>query len=95
MRSAALGKSISDIEVSNISNYGIWLYVNGREYFLSYDEFPWFKYAKVIDIYEVQLLHQSHLYWPKLDVDLEITSLDNPEKYPLIYKQREQIESPA
>ena len=86
MRSAAPGKNISEIEVSNISNHGIWLYVNGKEYFLSYDEYPWFKDAKVIEIYDVQLLHQSHLYWPKLDVDLEIISLENPEKYPLLYK---------
>jgi len=23
------------------------------------------------------------LYWPELDVDLEIDNLENPEKYPL------------
>lgn len=86
MRSATPGKNISEIEVSNISKHGIWLYINGKEYFLSYDKYPWFKYAKIIEIYDVQLLHQSHLYWPKLDVDLELTSLENPEKYPLMYK---------
>jgi len=29
------------------------------------------------------LLHGFHLYWPDLDVDLEIDNLENPEKYPL------------
>jgi len=29
------------------------------------------------------LLHGYHLYWPELDVDLEIDNLENPEKYPL------------
>jgi len=31
----------------------------------------------------VQLLHGYHLYWPELDVDLEIDNLENPEKYSL------------
>jgi len=34
-------------------------------------------------IQNVQLLHGFHLYWPELDVDLEIDNLENPEKYPL------------
>ena len=80
------GKSISEIEVSNISVHGFWLYVNGKEYFLPHDEYPWFKDAKISEIFDVQLLHQSHLYWPQLDVDLELSSLENPDQYPLIYK---------
>ena len=34
-------------------------------------------------IQNVQLLHGYHLYWPDLDVDLEIDNLENPEKHPL------------
>jgi hypothetical protein len=34
-------------------------------------------------IQNVQLLHGYHLYWPELDVDLEIDNLENPGKYPL------------
>ena len=34
----------------------------------------------------VQLLHEYHLYWPERDVDLEIDSLESPEKYSLKYK---------
>ena len=34
-------------------------------------------------IQNVQLIHGLHLYWPELDVDLEIDNLENPEKYPL------------
>jgi hypothetical protein len=34
-------------------------------------------------IQNVQLIHGHHLYWPELDVDLEIDNLENPEKYPL------------
>lgn len=42
--------------------------------------------AKLGDIYNLKLLHGSHLHWPALDVDLELASLQDPEKYPLIYK---------
>ncbi len=86
MRLATLGKSISEVEISNISDHGFWLYVKGKEYFLPYDQYPWFKNARISEIFDVQLLHQCHLYWQKLDVDLEMTCLENPEKYPLIYK---------
>lgn len=80
------GKNISKVEILNISNCGIWLYVKGCEYFLSYKEYPWFDDATVKEICHVELLHDSHLYWPELDVDLKMDSLENPEKYPLIYK---------
>ncbi|GAF68497.1 unnamed protein product, partial [marine sediment metagenome] len=56
------------------------------EYFLPYNDYPWFKEAKVKEILNVNLLHGYHLYWPELDVDLEIDSLDNPQNYPLKYK---------
>jgi len=81
------GTGTSEIEVLNISNHGIWLYLNSKEYFLSYKQFPWFKEAKVKEIYNVQLLHESHLFWPDLDIDLDVESIENPEKYPNIYKK--------
>jgi hypothetical protein len=34
--------------------------------------------AKKKEVLNVQLLHGYHLYWPELDVDLEIDSLENP-----------------
>ena len=87
MKSQRLGKNTSAIEVSNISKNGVWLLVNDREYFLSYDLHPWFLEANVSEIYNVQLLHGSHLYWADLDVDLELASLESPDSYPLIYKK--------
>ena len=86
MKLKTLGKDISEVDISNISVHGLWLFVNEKEYFLSYEQYPWFKDAKICDILDVQLLHQFHLYWPRLDVDLEITSLDNQNQYPLVYK---------
>ena len=85
MKSSAVGKSTFHVEVQDISKHGIWLYVKEREYFLPYSEYTWFKDAKVSEVYNVELLHDTHLYWPDLDVDLELEALQHPEKYPLKY----------
>ena len=79
-------QNISEVEVSHIDSHGFWLCVEDKEYFLPYDEYPWFKEAKVKEILNVKLLHRHHLYWPALDVDLEIDSLENPHSYPLKYE---------
>jgi hypothetical protein len=70
----------------NISKHGIWLYVKDKEYFLPYKAYPWFKEAKVSEIHNIELIHGFHLYWPDLDVDLELECLEHPEKYPLVYR---------
>lgn len=82
MKLSKRGKIIS-VSVENITPFGIWLYVEKREYFLNYRDYPWFKDQTLSSIQNVQLLHGFHLYWPELDVDLEIDNLENPEKYPL------------
>ena len=87
MTSKKLGTVTSKVEVTNISIHGFWIYVKGKEYFLSYEDYPWFAHAKINDIFNVELHHDSHLFWPKLDVDLELDSLENPDKYPLVYKK--------
>jgi hypothetical protein len=86
MKSLAPGKSTSQAEVQDISKFGVWLFVKGQEFLLPFSEYPWFKDAKISSIYNVQFLHQSHLYWPDLDVDLELTALQHPDQYPLTYK---------
>lgn len=80
------GTNTSEVEVLNISIHGLWLYVKGREYFLSYREYPWFKNARLSEIHNVQLFHDMHLYWPGLDVDLSVNSLEHPEQYPLTFQ---------
>ena len=85
MRSAELGTSTSKPEVLNVSSSGIWLYVKGKEYFLPYKDFPWFKNARLSEIHKVALLHHHHLRWDDLDVDLDLNSLDHLEHYPLHY----------
>jgi hypothetical protein len=85
MTSRPLGTSTSDVEVTHIDGHGLWLYVKGSEYFLPYDDYPWFKDATVRDILNVELLHEQHLHWPSLDVDLSVASLQDPAAYPLKY----------
>jgi len=82
MKSSKLGKDIL-VSVENITSFGIWLYVKEKEYFLSFKDFPFFKEKTLSSIQNVQLLHGYHLYWPELDIDLEIDNLENPQKYPL------------
>ncbi len=83
MNSEQLGKIASDVEVTNISTHGIWLLVGERELFLSYEDFPWFKEVPIGNILRVEQPTPGHFYWPDLDVDLSIESIEHPERFPL------------
>jgi hypothetical protein len=77
-----------DIEVTNISKHGFWLFIQGFEFFLSFNNFPWFKDVSINELINVTMPHNTHLYWPDLDIDLEFESIKSPEKYPLISRLR-------
>jgi hypothetical protein len=83
-KSGTLGNSISQAEVTNVTPHGFWLFVGERELFVSFKEFPWFRDATIRAIANVQLPSPQHLYWPELDVDLAVDSIEHPEKYPLV-----------
>ncbi len=85
MKSKRHGKNTSvEAEVQGIEKDGIWLFVAGEEFFLPYEEYPWFRGATVDEIHNLEVFASgTALHWPDLDVDLEIESLRNPEKYPL------------
>ncbi|GMQ96391.1 MAG: DUF2442 domain-containing protein [Gammaproteobacteria bacterium] len=78
-----LGKNISEVEVTNITKHGLWLLSGDNEMFLSYDDFPWFKDVPVGKILSVEEPSPGHFYWPELDVDLGIQSIEHPEQFPL------------
>jgi len=84
MTSAGLGPSISRVEVTNVSPHGFWLFLDERELFLAFRDFPWFKNASIGAITNVELPSPHHLYWPDLDVDLERESIEHPETFPLV-----------
>ncbi|REJ74842.1 MAG: DUF2442 domain-containing protein [Acidobacteria bacterium] len=78
------GTSTFQIEVTNISGHGFWILVSEGEFFLPFDEFPWFRDASVAAIANVEMPHPGHLFWPSLDIDLSLDSIRHPEKYPLV-----------
>jgi hypothetical protein len=72
--------------VTNVSTHGFWLLVDAREMFLSFKDFPWFGEATVRQITHVERPSPHHLYWPDLDIDLAVDSIEHPERYPLVSK---------
>jgi hypothetical protein len=86
MKSETHGTAISEVEVTNVSQHGFWILLNEQELFLPFSEFPWFKEAPVSAIFNVELPHPHHLYWPDLDIDLAVESIEHPERFPLVSK---------
>ena len=84
MKSAELGRNISPAEVTNVSPHGFWLFIGERELFVPFSQFPWFRDASVRQITNVQLPSSHHLYWPDLDIDLAVESIEHPEQFPLV-----------
>lgn len=77
------GVSTSQPEITNISIHGFWLLIDERELFLPFDEFPWFRDSTIAAIQNVERPAPHHLYWPELDIDLHVESIEHPERYPL------------
>ena len=85
MSSLAHGTNTS-VEVSHISSHGIWLFSDGKELFMDYESFPWFKDAQIKAVLNVTEPSPSHFYWPDLDVDLSADSIEHPERFPQVFK---------
>ncbi len=83
MSSEPLGIGTSAVEVTNITAHGVWLLAGERELFMPYEHFPWFKDVPVRKILKVEEPTPGHFYWPDLDVDLGMDSIEHPERYPL------------
>lgn len=88
MKSAKLGKRTSAVEVSNVSKHGFWLLIADAERFVPFQDFPWFKDAAIGQLLNVVLASPRHLYWPDLDIDLAVESIEHPERFPLVSKGR-------
>lgn len=84
MKSGNIGIGTSGAEILNVSPHGFWILVGEKEYFLDFDQFPWFRRATLEQLFAVELLHGEHLYWADLDVDLDIDRIQHPDKYPLV-----------
>lgn len=84
MRSVRRGKRTFGAEVTNVSAHGLWVLLDSRELFLSFDLFPWFREAPIGKVTRVERPSVEHLYWPDLDVDLAVESIEHPERFPLV-----------
>jgi hypothetical protein len=85
MRSPTPGSNTSKPDIVIASKHGFWLVLDSTEYFLPFEKFPWFKGATESELRDVELLHGDHLYWPSLDVDLTLATIEEPEKYELVW----------
>jgi hypothetical protein len=88
MTSGKLGTPTSVAEVTNVSSHGFWLLIGESEHFLPFKEFPWFRDARIGELTNVELQSPHHLYWPELDVDLALESIEHPERFPLVSRGR-------
>jgi hypothetical protein len=71
-------------EVTNVSQHGFRLLLDGRERFLPFSRFPWFAQATIAQISKVERPLPHHLYWRDLGVDLHLDSIGQPESYSLV-----------
>jgi hypothetical protein len=71
-------------EITAISRRGFGIRVGGEEKFLSFKAFPWFLDASVGELLDVEMPGPGHLFWPTLDVDIAVESIDHPERFPLV-----------
>ncbi|MGH8454733.1 MAG: DUF2442 domain-containing protein [Nevskiales bacterium] len=86
MKSGALGKNTSGVEVTNISAHGFWLLLAGKELYVPFEKFPWFRKVPIGALTKVERPQPHHFYWPELDIDLHVDSVRNPERFPLVDK---------
>jgi len=75
------------VHILSIKHDGIFISVYGNDYFLSYNRVPWFRDAKLSDIFNVSMMGDDAIRWDSLDVDLEIESLIYPERFPHVMKR--------
>jgi len=54
-----------------------------KELLVPFVEFPWFRNATIAQLSDVTWPTPDHLYWPQLDVDLSVESIEHPERFPL------------
>ncbi len=73
--------------MTNVSVHGLWVLVDERELFLPFDVFPWFRRAPITKLFRVELAGPGHLYWPDLDVDVSVESIEHPERFPLVSRE--------
>ena len=86
MKSEQLGTNISTNEVTNIGEAGFWLLADDREYYVPFSDYPVFLNATIEQIFRVEFSPPGYFHWPLLDADIELEALEQPERFPLVYR---------
>ena len=76
----------TSVKVLGLTPHGLWLLAREEEFFLSFEQFPWFKSAPVSQVFNVESQGKDGFCWPDLDIDLSMDGIQHPEKYPLLAK---------
>ncbi len=71
------------IEINSISELGIKVSIHGKNIFMSYEDFPWFKNQSVQAITHIEKFGENSFHWPELNVDLTDEMIEFPEKFRL------------
>jgi len=83
MNSKKPGTVISPIELTQVTDLGLQIRTRSGEFFLSFEDFPWFIDAPVTALRNVEEPAPGHFHWPELDVDLTDDMMAHPERFPL------------
>ena len=73
-------------EVTNVSKHCFWLLLGDNKLAVPFSQFPWFKFATIEQLSNVERPSGNHLYWPAIDIDLSVESIRKPESFPLVSK---------
>ncbi len=73
-------------QITSIESAGFWLLVADREYYVPFERYPEFREATLAQVFNFQQIFDQ-FHWPDLDIDIELESLDKPERFSLIFKR--------
>lgn len=62
-------------EVTTISPNGFWVGAGGEELYIAFHEYPGFEHATVRELSRIELVSATRLYWPCLDIDIDLSML--------------------
>ena len=81
MNSEPLGIGTSAVEVTNVSMHGIWLWQATGNSSLATKISLGSRNAPISKIVNVKEPTPDHFYWPDLDIDIGMQTIEHPEKF--------------
>lgn len=73
---------INGASISAIDAGGFTLNLDGKQYRMSFSNYPWFEYCSIHEILNVRS-DAYGVYWDDAGIELERGSVEHPEAYPL------------